>query len=170
MTTPVTPPRDGIPPSQHLLGGFTLISPARTSEVPTAPQTSGNGDTGIIAQGAGGSANFLSPPPSAPASAGRLRGFGGQGGFGRGHPRAAGGPGWLPQIPASCSCAVPAGAASPVPGVGIGAGSRCGGSGGLGVPTLGLAVGSHSQGDWKSCSLFLLSAPVQCPGPDNSWS
>lgn len=32
------------------------------------------------------------------------------------------------------------------------------------VPTLGLVV-SYSQGHWVGCSVFLLSAPGQCPGP-----
>lgn len=51
--------------------------------------------------------------------------------------------------------------------MGTGAGSRCGGSEGLVVPILGL-WGSHFQGDWMGCSLFLLSAPGQCPGPKKS--
>lgn len=165
----VAPPlcRDRIPQSQHLLGGFTLISPART---PGKPPEIGN--TGNIAQGPGGAANFLSPPPSAPASAGRLSGSGGQGGFGRGHPRAAGGPGWLPQIPASCSCTFPAGAASLVPGVGTGAGSRCGGTGGAVVPTLGLARGGCGAGGLPFPGGLdgLLPVPPLSPGSNNSWS
>lgn len=171
-------PRDGIPPLPAPAGEFYSDFPCQDLPGPRCGANLRKSGYRNYCTRTWGSCQLsdASFSCSGLGGGGRLRGFGGQGGFGSGHPGAAGGPGWTPHIPASCSCAFPAGAASLLPEWERGLDPGLGAVGGCWSPLWGRReaavglVGSHSRGDWMGCSLFLLSAPGQSPGPDKSWS